>query len=258
MRKLSLFLALFVCSALSHAQTSTGTITGTISDPAGAVVANAPMDLKNSETGTIQQQQSSSTGNFTFTNLPVGTYELNVVVPGFKGYTRQNLGVQATQTIRIDITLEVGSSAESITVTDQASLLRTESAAIATNVTVARLNSLPILGIGVGSASPAGVRNPLASSILTPGVFFNPAQATRVNGSPANTYGIKLDGQDITNGVNTSASQQQVQPSVEALEEVAVQSSNYSAEFGQAGSASSNTPRNPARTASMARPMITS
>ncbi len=75
------------------------------------------------------------------------------------------------------------------------------------------------------------MRNPLASSILTPGVFFNPAQATRVNGSPANTYGIKLDGQDITNGVNTSASQQQVQPSVEALEEVAVQSSNYSAGF---------------------------
>jgi hypothetical protein len=236
MRKLSLVLSLLVCSAISFAQTATGTITGTVSDPAGAVVANAPMDLKNTETGTIQQQQSSSTGNFTFANLPVGNYELSIVVPGFKSYTRQNLGVQATQTIRIDVSLEVGSSAESITVTDQASLLRTESAAIATNVTVARLNSLPILGIGVGSASPAGVRNPLASSILTPGVFFNPAQATRVNGSPANTYGIKLDGQDITNGVNTSASQQQVQPSVEALEEVAVQSSNYSAEFGQAGS----------------------
>ncbi|MEO5924867.1 MAG: TonB-dependent receptor [Bryobacteraceae bacterium] len=227
--------ALF-CSAISLAQTATGTITGTISDPAGAVVANAPMELKNSETGSVQQAQSSSTGNFTFPGLPVGNYELVVNVSGFKGYTRQNLGVQATQTIRIDVVLEVGSSAESITVTDQASLLRTESAALATNVTVARLNSLPILGIGVGAASPAGVRNPLASAILTPGVFFNPAQATRVNGSPANTYGIKLDGQDITNGVNTSASQQQVQPSVEALEEVAVQSSNYSAEFGQAGS----------------------
>jgi hypothetical protein len=236
MRKLSLFLALFVCSTISYAQTATGTITGTISDPAGAVVANAPMELKNSQTGTLVQAQSSSTGNFTFPTLTVGTYELTVTVPGFKSYTRQNLGVQATQTIRIDVVLEVGSSAESITVTDQASLLRTESAAMASNVTTARLNSLPILGIGVNSASPAGIRNPLASAVLTPGVFFNPAQATRVNGSPANTYGIKLDGQDITNGVNTSASQQQVQPSVEALEEVAVQSSNYSAEFGQAGS----------------------
>ncbi len=236
MRYLSLFSALLLCAASSFGQTATGTITGTISDPAGAVVANAPLELTNAATGSVQQTLSSSTGNFTFPQLSVGTYTLTATAPGFKASIHQNLGVQATQTIRVDVSLEVGTSAESITVTDQASLLRTESAAIASNVTTARLNSLPILGIGVNSASPAGIRNPLASSLLTPGVFFNPAQAMRVNGSPANTYGIKLDGQDITNGVNTSASQQQVQPSVEALEEVAIQSSNYSAEFGQAGS----------------------
>ncbi len=236
MRSLSLFSALLLCSAVSFAQTATGTITGTISDPAGAVVANAALELTNAATGALQQGTSSSTGNFTFGTLPVGTYQLTVNVPGFKNYIRQNLGVQTAQTIRVDVNLEVGTSAESITVTDQASLLTTESGAMASNVTTARLNSLPILGVGVGVASPAGVRNPLAASLLTPGVFFNPAQAMRVNGAPANTYGIKLDGQDITNGVNTSSSQQQMQPSVEALEEVAIQSSNYSAEFGQAGS----------------------
>ena len=227
---------LFLCSAESFAQTATGTITGTISDPAGAVVANAPLELTNSQTGTLQMAQSSSTGNFTFSTLAVGTYQLTVTVPGFKVYVRQNLGVQTAQTIRVDVTLEVGTSAESITVTDQASLLRTESAAIASNVTVARLNSLPILGTGAGQASTSGVRNPLASALLSPGVFLNPNFAVRVNGAPTNTYGIKLDGQDITNGVNTSASQAQMQPSVEGLEEVAVQASNYAAEFGQAGS----------------------
>ncbi|MEO8096360.1 MAG: carboxypeptidase-like regulatory domain-containing protein [Acidobacteriota bacterium] len=236
MRSLGLVSALFLCAAGAFGQTAAGTITGTVSDPAGAVVANVPMELTNSQTGVLVQSATSDTGNFTFPQLPVGTYTVRVNAPGFKTYVRQNLGVQATQTIRIDVVLEVGTSSESITVTDQASMLSTENAAIASNVSVARLNSLPILGIGVGSASPAGVRNPLASALLTPGVFFNPAQAMRVNGSPANTYGIKLDGQDITNGVNTSASQQQVQPSVEALEEVAIQSSNYSAEFGQAGS----------------------
>lgn len=236
MRSLHLLCGVLLCSAFSFAQTATGTITGTIADPVGAVVPDAPLELLNSQTGTVLQARSSNTGNYTFGGLPVGTYQLSVSVMGFKNYVRQNLSVQAAQTIRVDISLEVGNSTESITVTDQASLLATENAALASNVTVARLNSLPILGIGVGAASPAGVRNPLASSVLTPGVFFNPAQATRVNGAPANTYGIKLDGQDITNGVNTSASQQQVQPSVEALEEVAVQSSNYQAEFGQAGS----------------------
>lgn len=236
MRLARLSLVLFLCAATAAAQTATGVITGTIVDPGGAVVASAPLELTNTQTGVTAQALSSSTGNFTFSQLAIGTYQLTVTVPGFKVYVRQNLGVQSAQTIRVDVALEVGTSTESITVTTQSSMLATENAAMSSNVTTARLNSLPILGIGVGAASPAGVRNPLASSILTPGVFFNPAQATRVNGAPANTYGIKLDGQDITNGVNTSASQQQVQPSVEALEEVAVQSSNYSAEFGQAGS----------------------
>jgi hypothetical protein len=223
-------------TAYSWGQTATGNITGTIADPAGAVVADAPLELTNTATGVVIRAQSSNTGNFSFTGLAVGNYQLTVNVPGFKTYVRQNLGVQTAQTVRVDVVLEVGTSAESITVTDQASMLNTENAALASNVTTARLNSLPILGIGAAAASPAGVRNPLASSILTPGVFFNPAQAMRVNGQPANTFGIKLDGQDITNGVNTSASQQQVQPSVEALEEVTIQASNYSAEFGQAGS----------------------
>ena len=80
------------------------------------------------------------------------------------------------------------------------------------------------------------MRNPLAVSVLTAGVFWVPNAQMRVNGAPSNTFGIKLDGQDITNGVNTSGSQAQMQPSVDALEEVAIQASNYSAEFGQAGS----------------------
>jgi hypothetical protein len=236
MRLAVLLYALFLFCFAALAQTASGTITGTVVDPAGAVVPNAPLQLTNTQTGVTADAVSSATGNFTFSQLAVGTYELKVNVAGFKAYVHQNLSVQSAQTIRADVTLEVGTSTESITVTTQSTMLSTENAALASNVTVARLNSLPILGIGVNSASPAGVRNPLASSILTPGVFFNPAQATRVNGAPANTYGIKLDGQDITNGVNTSASQQQVQPSVEALQEVAVQSSNYSAEYGQAGS----------------------
>jgi len=236
MRFFGLLSTLLLCSAAALAQTATGTITGTISDPAGAVVANAPLDLKNSETGTIYQTASSSTGNYTFSQLPAATYQLTVNVPGFKTHVRQNLGVQAAQTIRIDVVLEVGTSAESVTVSAQASMLSTESAAVNSNVTTDRMNSLPILGVGPATASTHGVRNPLASSVLTAGVFWVPNTSMRVNGAPTNTFGIKLDGQDITNGVNTSNSQAQMQPSVDALEEVTIQASNYSAEFGQAGS----------------------
>ena len=236
MRFFGLLFALCLCSLAALAQTATGTITGTISDPAGAVVANAPLELKNSETGTVYQTASSSTGNYTFSQLPAATYQLTAMVPGFKTHVRQNLGVQAAQTIRIDVVLEVGTNTESVTVSAEASMLSTESAAVNSNVTTDRMNSLPILGVGAATASTSGVRNPLAASVLTAGVFWVPNTSMRVNGAPTNTFGIKLDGQDITNGVNTSSSQAQMQPSVDALEEVAIQASNYSAEFGQAGS----------------------
>ena len=236
MRSVGLLFALLVCSAAAFAQTATGTITGTISDPAGAVVANAPLELKNSESGTVYQTATSSTGNYTFSQLPAATYQLTVNVPGFKTHVRQSLGVQAAQTIRIDVILEVGTNTESVTVSAQASMLSTESAAVNSNVTTDRMNSLPILGVGPATSSTHGVRNPLASSVLTAGVFWVPNTSMRVNGAPTNTFGIKLDGQDITNGVNTSSSQAQMQPSVDALEEVTIQASNYSAEYGQAGS----------------------
>src|SRR5262249_40544632 len=84
MRLLHLLLAFVLSFPFVNAQTATGTITGTIGDPAGAVVANAPLELTNSSTGSAYQAATSSTGNFTFTQLPVGTYELKVTVAGFK------------------------------------------------------------------------------------------------------------------------------------------------------------------------------
>ena len=124
MRFWTLLSALAVCSVAAFGQTAAGTITGTVSDPAGAVVANAPLELKNSETGTVFQANSSSTGNYTFGQLPAATYQLTVSVPGFKVHVRQNLGVQAAQTIRVDVVLEVGTNTESVTVSAQASMLR--------------------------------------------------------------------------------------------------------------------------------------
>jgi Carboxypeptidase regulatory-like domain/TonB dependent receptor len=236
MRHLCVIAALSLCLGEVYAQTATGTITGTISDPAGAVVPNAPLELKNSETGTVFQTATSSTGNYSFSQLPAASYQLTVNVPGFKTHVRQNLGVQAAQTIRVDVVLEVGANTESVTVSAEASMLSTESAAVNSNVTTDRMNSLPILGVGPATSSTHGVRNPLASSVLTAGVFWVPNTSMRVNGAPTNTFGIKLDGQDITNGVNTSNSQAQTQPSVDSLQEVTIQASNYSAEFGQAGS----------------------
>jgi len=234
MRTLSVFLTLLVCAVGLLAQTDRGTITGTVSDPAGAVVANAPIEVKNTQTGAAYQAATSDTGNYTLPQMPVGVYEITVTVAGFKKFIRQNVTVQATQTVRIDATLEVGSAAESVTVNAETSLLKTESGDVSVNVTGDRLVNLGLLPIGNGFSSSHGVRNPMAVSTLAPGTYFDPNLNIRVNGAPSNTEAVRIEGQDVTNGVVTF-SQAQTQPSVEALQELAVQSSNYSAEFGSAG-----------------------
>src|SRR5438876_12118231 len=89
-----------------------GTITGLISDPAGAVVPNAPVEAKNTATGVVLSAATSATGNYVFGGLPAGTYEINVNVPGFKKYSRTGVEVQQLQTTRVDIGLALGSAAE--------------------------------------------------------------------------------------------------------------------------------------------------
>src|ERR1017187_1074193 len=103
-----LFSVFLVLSITAFAQSDRGTITGTISDPGGAVVAAAQIEARNLSTGLTYQSASTAPGNYTVTELPVGQYEIDVTVPGFKKYIRQGLVVQAAQTYRVDIALEIG------------------------------------------------------------------------------------------------------------------------------------------------------
>jgi len=229
---LSLTLAAF-------AQSDRGTITGTIADPAGAVVANASIEARNVGTGAISAVASSATGNYTLAELPAGNYEISVSVPGFKKSVRQGLTVQVAQTLRLDIALEVGSATESVTVTEEVPLLKTESGELSHNVTMDRMDSLPLLPTGA-AAGNAGIRNPIAVVALLPGSFYAGTganalnSAVRINGAPTNTEVILVEGQDATNPIGQGLVQQN-QPGADSIQEYTVQTSNYAAEFGQAG-----------------------
>jgi hypothetical protein len=230
-------LFLFACPALlvfsAFAQTDRGTITGTIADPSGAVVANAPVEARNVETGAVYQAASSGTGNYTLSQLPAGNYEMTVEVAGFKRFVRQNIVVSVAGTLRIDVPLEVGAATESVTVTEAAPLLKTESGELSHNMTTERVDNLPVINLGFGNAM-GNVRNPLQAINLIPGSAFANDNTLRVNGLPANTQSIRIEGQDATNGQHRQFNQV-AQASLDAIQEVTVQVSNYAAEFGQAG-----------------------
>ena len=246
-------LNLALCAALGvgsvYAQTALATITGRVSDPTGAVVANAPISLKNLDNGQVYAASSSQTGNYTVSQLPIGDYDLTVAVGGFKTYNHSKFHLAAAQIMREDIALEVGSAAESVTVSAESSLLKTENSELAQNVTLAQLNNLPVLAIG---STTGGLRDPFASVKLVPGIMYNngqnagagaPSPITQmvVNGTPSNTYQTRLDGMTATpTGPRLIGAQMETQPSVDAIQEVAIQTSNFAAEFGTAGGAMVN------------------
>ena len=234
MHKLWAFVCLFGMASLTFGQGDRGTITGTVADPAGAVVAGASIEATNIETGGVYPSQTTSTGNYTIAQLPAGTYEVSVTVPGFKKYVRQGIVVQVAQTLRVDVGLEVGSAAESVTVNEAVALLKTESGELSHNVTSDTLDSLPVLGIGSSQAGSAGIRNPYAVTQLLPGTYWVPNSIVRVNGAPSNTQALRIEGQDATNSF-TPGVPAQVQPSVDSIQEFAIQTSNFAAEYGQVG-----------------------
>jgi hypothetical protein len=221
----------FVCVLLlfpaAFAQSDRGTITGTIADPAGAMIPNAAIEAKNSETGAVFKTVSSSTGNYTLSQLPVGIYQLSATVTGFKQYMRTGITVMVAQTLRIDMPLEVGSITETVTVSADAPLLKTESGELSHNVTTDRVNELPLISVG------GGIRSSYAQVNLLPGAS-NATGALRVNGMPGATLSLRIEGQDATQGAWTGAYGMS-QPGVDSIEETAIQTSNYAAEFGQAG-----------------------
>ena len=225
---------IFLFASIAFAQSDRGTITGTVTDSTGAVIPNAPVQAKNSVTGVAYQGATSDTGNYTLSQLPAGPYQLSMAAPGFKKYTRAGLTVEVAQVLRVDITLEVGASTESVTVTAAASLLNTETGDVRHDIRSETLDELPVLGIGAANAGSGGIRNPNAMVNLIPGTYFIANAEVRINGAPDNTQSFRIEGQDASN-TGTPGVAAQTQPSVDAIQEIAIQTSNYAAEYGQAG-----------------------
>jgi len=215
-------------------QAGTGTITGTVTDPAGAAIANAPIDVRNTDTNVPYPTVTTETGAYTVLRLPPGPYSVTVSAPGFKKLIRSGLTVDAGQTLPMDLTLQIGSATESVTVSAEGTLLKTETGDVSHNITISQLNDLPALGIGTQNAGSNGIRNPYNAAVFLPGVSYFANFNMIVNGAPTNTAGYRIEGLDNTNHTVAFAIMQNM-PNADAIQEMAIQTSNYAAEFGQAG-----------------------
>ncbi len=234
-------ISMSLAASMLLGQVGNGTITGLVTDPAGAVIAGATVQAKNANTGVVYTGASTAAGVYTISDLPVGTYTVTSTVMGFKAYTHTGLVVEATGTLRENISLQVGASTESVTVTAEASLLKTESGELASNVTIDTMDQLPLLGVGTANAGTSGYRNPYNTILTLPGVgSYTVGQPITINGlgqAFVTTETMRIEGQDASSRLIGNYDYTQIaQPGVDSIQEIAYQTSNYAPEFGQAGS----------------------
>src|SRR3989475_8513139 len=133
-------------SCLVFAQGSTGAISGVVRDASGAVIPGVTVTAKHIESGLTRSAVSSETGGYNFQLLPVGAYEITTELPGFKQEVRRGINLVVGQQAVVDLTLEVGAPAESVTVTGEAPIVNTTLASTAGLVNESQIKDLPLNG----------------------------------------------------------------------------------------------------------------
>jgi Carboxypeptidase regulatory-like domain len=234
-----LLLAL-VASSIAFSQAVNSTLLGTVTDSSGGAVANAQVTIKEANTGISRTTKTGDAGNYVFSDVPPGSYSVNVELAGFKKEVRSGVNLQVNETARIDLTLQLGNVTETVTITGEAALLQTDRSDTNLKVEENALANLPI--------STQGGRNFQVLLNLVPGTspaafnhsqFFNAQSSlsTHVNG--ISRLGNNLQFEGVDNNERTGLLQVLIPP-IEALQTVDVSTGNYEAELGRAGGAVTN------------------
>jgi hypothetical protein len=233
--RLIVCVASFYLASGLWAQAPTGQITGTVTDPSGAVVAGANVALTNTATNTRRETAANQNGIFTLAALPPGVYNLEVDAKGFPKQVREGIELQVGQVALIDFTLQLGNVAETVEVAGGAPVLQAETAELGTVIENRRIVELPLNG-----------RNYLQLVSLTPGATTNgPAssQGQQRMGGARNSFALNVAGQrvhynhyllDGVENTDPNFNTYLLLPSIDALQEFKVESGISQAEFGRA------------------------
>src|SRR5277367_4629220 len=229
----SLAVLLFLTSA-ALAQLTTADILGTVTDQTGASIANASVTLINLGTNEHRTVQSNGSGDFTFTLLSVGHYSVSVKAGGFQESITKDLAVEAGDRARADVHLQIGSASAVVEVTATTPLLQADSATVRSTVTAKAVQDLPLNG-----------RNFVQLVQIVPGANEGPGNGLTSGGRPDDrrqTASFSVNGQDDTlnnytiDGIDDNEriiGTIGVRPVVSAIQEISVQTNNYTAEAGR-------------------------
>jgi Carboxypeptidase regulatory-like domain len=215
-------------------QTTSGRIVGSVTDGSGTALPNVTIRVTNVDTNAARTVVSDGAGGYSVTNLPIGNYEVSAERSGFKRYQQRPIKLDVDQTARIDVKMEVGELSESVTIQGTTPLIESERSAIGQVVENKTIVQIPLNGrnfIRLGSLIPGTTDG-------APGNSNNRDRqggvALTANGQRAEHNNFMLDGVDNNSTLNGTAV---VIPSVDAIQEFKVQTSNYSAEFGRGAGA---------------------
>jgi hypothetical protein len=230
---LSLFL---VATPFARAQVDEGSISGTIQDTSGAVVAGAQVTLLNTDQGITLQTRAGNSGEYFFSPVRIGHYTVSATAKGFAKTTQENLEVAVGQHLLVNVQLKPGAATETVEVTTAPPLLQTEEASVGQVVTQESVNSLPLNGrnftflaqLGAGMQTPqADTRGNAASGAFSAN-GLRPAQNNYLlDGIDNNSNAV-----DFLNGTNFV-----ILPPLDAIQEFKVQTADFSAELGRSAGA---------------------
>lgn len=233
MRKLSL-LAVLSFGLLLDGQTTSTEVLGTVTDSTGSVVPGASVTLLRIATGEKRQAKTDASGNYSFPLIEIGDYTVSVEMQGFRTQTTTGVHVEYQQKARVNVALDIGATSERVEVVATGVEMKTDDASLGTTVDQRRVVELPIVNRSFASLlvlTPGvqfGTRMGL-SSLSTASSFFPGATQVSANGQRDANQRVTLDGviasEPLVNTVYFN-------PSIDAIEEVKVQSGSYSAEYG--------------------------
>lgn len=218
----------------ASAQIFTGSVSGVVTDPTGAVVPGAKVTLTDVNKGFAYNATTDAVGRYVITSLPPSTYKLSVEAQGFKTNVQEAIALDVNQKVAIDVALQLGAAVQTVEVTGAAPVLSTQDAVMGQELDRTFVNDLPLLGRGVFDLAF------LAPGVVqAPGATFGPSNGTNnfsSNGGRNAIAEVLIDGVTATTyEPNSAISTVLYTPSVDAVQEFKVQQNNYSAEVGFTG-----------------------